>query len=55
MDSNPGPDLQNCKTFKIDFSDDKSYSLKFSVKSEKIEIFISNNNSYIYLIRLHLQ
>ena len=55
MDSNPAPDLQNCKTFKIDFSDDKSYSLKFSVKSEKIEIFISNNNSYIYLIRLHLQ
>lgn len=48
MDSNPAPDLQNCKTFKIATSDDKSYSLKFSVKSEKIEIYISNNNS-IYL------
>ena len=48
MDSNPAPDLQNCKTFKIASSDDKSYSLKFSVKSEKIEIYISNNNS-IYL------
>jgi hypothetical protein len=48
MDSNPAPDLQNCKTFKIASSDDKSYSLKFFVKSEKIEIYISNNNS-IYL------
>ena len=40
-------------SIKIITSDNKEYTIKFSIKSEKLDLNISNN-SYLYLIELHL-
>ena len=44
MNSAPSPDMKNSNLFEITDSEGKAYTLTFSIKSEKLEISISNNS-----------
>jgi hypothetical protein len=43
--STPNPDLKNLYTFELLSFDKKAFTIKFSVVSNKLEIFISNDSS----------
>ena len=44
MNSAPSPDIQNSNSFQITNSEGKAYTLKFSIKSEKLEISVSSDS-----------
>ena len=44
MNSAPSPDMKNSNLIEITDSEGKAYTLTFSIKSEKLEISISNNS-----------